>query len=100
MRDQIAAYAFNGALYCPEHRPAEGCADDSCRDSQCCPQPIFSWDEGWEHHTCDTPHNEPGEPLHYETLRDYHYGLADCREHHAERSEGDRPTGHGFGSPI
>lgn len=49
---EIVAWAYNAALYCPRCEPAAGCPDKECRDSECCPQPVFASDEG-PHGGCD-----------------------------------------------
>lgn len=49
----IVGWTFNGACYCPAHKPPE--SDEV--------QPIFASDEGWEPMTCDVPHSEGPSPL-------------------------------------
>lgn len=60
----IVGWAFDGAVYCPEHKPDVEDQDDVA--------PIFASEEGWEHDACDVPHSAEGEPLAFETLGAYH----------------------------
>lgn len=57
----IVGWVCGGAIYCNDHRPDRPEGDDEIR-------PVFASDEGWMLMVCDCPHNEPGEPIRFETL--------------------------------
>ena len=39
---RITSWIHNAAIYCDDCKPDNGCSDDRCLDSECCPQPVFS----------------------------------------------------------
>lgn len=42
---RITSWTHNAAIYCDDCKPDNGCSDDRCLDSECCPQPVFSTDD-------------------------------------------------------
>ena len=53
---EITSWTHNGAIYCDDCKPDNGCSDDRCDgDSDCCPQPVFSTsDEADTPQHCET----------------------------------------------
>ena len=39
---EITSWTYNASIYCDDCKPDNGCSDDRCLDSGCCPQPVFS----------------------------------------------------------
>ena len=39
---RVTSWTHNAAIYCDDCKPDNGCSDDRCLDSECCPQPVFS----------------------------------------------------------
>ena len=39
---EITSWTYNASIYCDDCKPDNGCSDDRCLDSACCPQPVFS----------------------------------------------------------
>lgn len=81
---EIVGWSFDGAVYCPEHKP-DGDEDDIA--------PIFASDEGWESDCCDIPHNADGEPLAFETLGSYHDIEPESETCHLCNIDGYSPEG-------
>ena len=39
---RITSWTYNASIYCDDCKPDNGCSDDRCLNSECCPQPVFS----------------------------------------------------------